>query len=159
MLPQADTIDIYTDGGYFEKIRVGGWSWVIYKNRTEFSRNFGSKSRTSSLEMELTAANQALEYLEAATLYDKTKPKKITVHTDCRILIEGLQTKYSNWCRNDWKVKSGKTVVFKELWQSIYNLSQQQNIEWNWVKGHSGNPGNTIADKLAREAANSFQMN
>jgi len=150
------TIDIFTDGGYLERHNIGGWSWVIYRNQIECSRAHGSKQTTTSLEMELTAAQQALEYTRDRNLensgLDKSQTHRIIVHTDCRIIIEGLHIKYPTWCADNWKVKSGKSVVFKELWQQVYTLSAQQGVEWKWVKSHRHSEGNNLADKLAREA-------
>lgn len=149
-----NTFDIYTDGGYFEKKDIGGWGWVIYKNNQELSRGNGFKKQTSSLEMELFAAQQAIQTLENIEQQPRLT-KQITLHTDSKILIEGLTEKYSKWCQNNWKVKSGKTVVFKELWQQLFDQREAQNIELKWVKGHNGNQGNILADQLARMAVES----
>lgn len=154
-------ITIYTDGGYFEKIDIGGWGLVIFENEKEVYRDSGWQSKTSSLEMELTAARNALEYLknQNSVYSNQTETTQHscllscnTLYTDSKIIIEGLTEKYSVWCQNQWRVKSGKTVVYKELWQALSALTQSLDINWQWVKGHNGNQGNTIADQLAREA-------
>jgi len=141
-------IHIYTDGGYFEKLDVGGWGLVIYENNQEIYRDSGWQRQTSSLEMELFAAHQALKQLK----HLESNSVCNTLYTDSRVVIEGLSEKYAIWCKNQWKVKSGKTVVYKELWQKISLLSEQHKIAWKWVKGHNGNQGNTLADQLARDA-------
>jgi len=148
------TIDIYTDGGYFHKQDIGGWGCVIYENSEEICRDSGWKKQTSSLEMELFAAHQALLKLNhfSDNHHIENQTLQINIHTDSRIIIEGLKEKYQTWCANNWKVKSGKTVVYKELWQTLSGLSQQLNVDWKWVKGHNGNKGNTLADQLARDA-------
>ena len=152
MIPESPAIfDIYTDGGYFHKKDMGGWACVIYKNNQEIFRNSGFKKQTSSLEMELMAAHQALSSLAKLT-DSKTQDTSIKIHTDSRIIIEGLHDKYQTWCDNDWKVKSGKTVVYKELWQTLSEQGKQLKVDWQWVKGHNGNIGNTLADQLARDA-------
>ncbi|BCN93214.1 ribonuclease H [Thiomicrorhabdus immobilis] len=144
---------IYTDGGYFEKQDIGGWGLVIFQNDEEIYRNSGWQRHTSSLEMELTAARKALEYIQSQNKAASKSPVSCkTLYTDSRIIIEGLTQKYTLWCENQWRVKSGKTVVYKELWQSLSNLTQHLDVEWKWVKGHNGNQGNTIADQLARDA-------
>ena len=128
MHAQPQHIDIYTDGGYFPNRDIGGWACVIFHNQKEVQRLSGHKKKTSSLEMELYAAQQALTNLQSSSSasHQKLNPVRsatsITLHTDSRILIEGLQDKYASWCLNDWKVKSGKTVVYKELWQSLFVL-------------------------------------
>ncbi|MEA1989974.1 MAG: ribonuclease H [Pseudomonadota bacterium] len=141
---------IYTDGGYFEKHDIGGWGLVIFENDKEVYRASGWQKQTSSLEMELVAAHKALEHVERLSS-SYASPCK-TLYTDSRIIIEGLTQKYATWCKNQWKVKSGKTVIYKELWQALSHLTEQQKVTWRWVKGHNGNLGNTIADNLAREA-------
>lgn len=141
---------IYTDGGYFEKQDIGGWGLVIFQDDKEIHRASGWQKKTSSLEMELTAAQKALEFLPEIT--PNTSSSCTTLYTDSRILIEGLTEKYELWCQNQWQVKSGKSVVYKHLWQSLSRLGEQQQIKWQWVKGHNGNIGNTLADNLAREA-------
>lgn len=147
---QKIKLDIYTDGSYLERQDIGGWGLIIYKDHQECYRTSGWQKKTSSLEMELTAAKVALQQLKSANL--DLEKNQITLHTDSRILIEGLTEKYSLWCENQWKVKSGKTVIYKELWQSLKQLEDEQEVSFCWVKGHNGNQGNTIADQLAREA-------
>ncbi len=150
----ADTpakIDIYTDGGYFQNRDIGGWGCVIYLDGKEVHRENGWKKKTSSLEMELVAAQQALLKIDQFSA-PLARHSTITLHTDSRILIEGLQKKYSTWCENDWKVKSGKTVIYKPLWQELFQLTEQKQVNWSWVKGHNGNAGNQMADQLARSA-------
>ena len=141
---------IYTDGGYFEKHDIGGWGLVIFENDKEVYRASGWQKQTSSLEMEMVAAHKALEQIDKLSSHHSSPCK--TLYTDSRIIIEGLTQKYTTWCQNQWRVKSGKAVVYKELWQALSHLTEQQKVTWQWVKGHNGNLGNTIADNLAREA-------
>ena len=147
------TYNIYTDGGYFHKKDIGGWACVIYQDEQEIYRNSGFKKKTSSLEMELLAAHKALNSLSEFDKLNIDANIHIKIHTDSRILIEGLMDKYQTWCANDWKVKSGKTVVYKELWQKLSEQGEKLKVHWQWVKGHNGNIGNTLADQLARDAA------
>lgn len=147
---------IYTDGGYFEKQDLGGWGFVVFHNDQELYRDSGWKKQTSSLEMELLAAQKALQALQAFQEIQNQNSLKsinpITLFTDSKILIEGLTLKYPIWCQNEWRVKSGKTVIYKPLWQALDALSKQLSVELCWVKGHNGNHGNSVADALAREA-------
>jgi len=155
------TYALYSDGGYFEKQDIGGWGWVMYKDSQEIYRDSGWQKQTSSLEMELMAAKNALEHLAetcSASCSEFHNTRKI-IYTDSRVLIEGLTEKYDTWCQNQWRAKSGKTIIYKPLWQRLFRLTQQQKITWKWVKGHNGNEGNTIADDLARTAVNQRQLN
>ena len=158
-------LNIFTDGAYFKNHSIGGWGYVFYCNQHELLRDSGMKKMTGSLEMELMAALQAIRSLaKLAKQRLPTQPQnysstlKITLHTDSRIILEGLFDKFTIWERNHWKVKSGKTVAYKTLWQELHDLTQQYSINWKWVKSHSGLKGNELADQLARKAAlNPFQ--
>lgn len=150
-------IEIYTDGGYFEKQDLGGWGSVIYQQDQELLRQSDWQMHTSSLEMELKAAVKGLEslqtYLQHARLQQPPPAHfQITLFTDSRILIEGLTEKIARWRLNNWIHKSGNRVKYQTLWEALEVLTQQLQVNWQWVKGHNGNLGNTIADQLAREA-------
>lgn len=144
---------IYTDGGYFEKQDIGGWGFVLFQDDQELYRDSGWKKQTSSLEMELIAAQKALQaYQEIQNQNSVNAIEPITLFTDSKILIEGLTLKYPIWCQNEWRVKSGKTVIYKSLWQALDTLSKELCVQLSWVKGHNGNHGNSVADTLARQA-------
>ena len=151
-------IHIYSDGSYFEKNKTGGWGAVLFEassSQHEISRISGSKNDTCSLEMELTAANNALESLGKKLKEHSNNEKQayhITLFTDSRVLLEGLDQKIQSWRQQNWIHKSGNPVKYQPLWESLEALTQQYQVNWCWVKGHNGNAGNTIADQLAREA-------
>ena len=145
-------INIYTDGGYFEQLDVGGWGTVIYKEDQELTRLSDWQKKTSSLEMELKAAVKALEAFADYLKQEALPHFQITLYTDSRIIIEGLAHKIHLWQENAWVHKSGNQVKYQSLWLSLKELSQLFKVDLKWVKGHSGNLGNTIADQLAREA-------
>ena len=151
-------IHIYSDGSYFEKNKMGGWGVVLFEATSslhEISRLSGSKNNTCSLEMELTAANKALQSLEKTLKNNINKVKQgyhITLFTDSRVLLEGLKQKIQSWRQQNWIHKSGNPVKYQPLWESLETLTNQYQVHWCWVKGHNGNLGNTIADQLAREA-------
>ncbi|WP_172959707.1 RNase H family protein [Thiomicrorhabdus aquaedulcis] len=150
-------IEIYTDGGYFRQHQLGGWGWVMFVNQQEILRAAHAKTSHSSLEMELLAAQQALLALQTPELTAlltslKGQATRITLYTDSRILMEGLTKKIARWRDQAWLNKSGREVVFKTLWESVESLSLHHNVHWCWVKSHNGNPGNTLADGLARQA-------
>lgn len=156
-------IHIYCDGGYEAHNDTGGWAYIVYQRKAnqtqsikrlnpsdyqEIKRNSGWQKHTSSLEMELQAAYQALLAIKSS----KENLADITLFTDSRIIIEGLEQKYPIWQTNNWQVKSGKTVIYKELWQALANLTTELNIHWQWVKAHSGIHGNVVVDELATQA-------
>lgn len=149
--PSRYALNIYTDGAYFKNNGSGGWSFVAFCNNQEKHRDYGYKKTHSSLEMELLAAIQAIKSIPQ--VIDDFTDYAVTVHTDSKIILEGLFDKFCTWEKRNWKVKSGKTVIFKELWQELYQLTQFYNVQWQWVKGHNGTVGNEIADHLARQAA------
>ena len=144
-------IDIYTDGGYFEKLDIGGWGSVIFKQNQEIERVSDWQKQTSSLEMELKAAVNALDQLHDKVGADYPNCQ-VTLYTDSRILIEGLTEKIHRWRDDQWVHKSGNPVKYQSLWENLERLTHQYQVIWQWVKGHNGNKGNTIADGLAREA-------
>lgn len=151
-MSESIQINIYSDGGYFEKQDIGGWGSVIFQQDQELSRLSDWQKHTSSLEMELKAAAKALEAVEQM-INQQIKPDcQITLHTDSRILIEGLSQKIHLWRQNAWVHKSGNQVKYQALWESLEKFTLAYQVKWQWVKGHNGNLGNTIADQLAREA-------
>ena len=92
--------------------------------------------------MELTAAIKALESL-------KRKNVKITIFTDSQYVIDGITKWIHSWLNNNWCTTSKKPVANRLLWESLFNLTKDQNVEWAWVKGHAGISGNEKADSLA----------
>lgn len=155
---------LYTDGGYFDRISTGGWGVIAYQSQQpltdykqtpelELYRQADWQANSCSLEMELTAAISAVQSLESYLTQHAIRRYKITVLTDSRILIEGLEQKLSLWQKNGWLLKSGNEVKFKNLWQTLNRLTAQHAIHWQWIKAHNGITGNVIADQLARDAA------
>ncbi|MCF6344868.1 MAG: ribonuclease HI [Thiomicrorhabdus sp.] len=151
-------IHLYSDGSYFEKNKIGGWGAVLFKatpSLHEVSRISGHKLNTCSLEMELIAADNALKLLKKQLDISTDKIAlgyHITLFTDSRVLLEGLNQKIQHWRQKNWIHKSGNPVKYQSLWESLDALTQQYQVTWCWVKGHNGNLGNTLADQLARDA-------
>ncbi|MCF6345363.1 MAG: ribonuclease HI [Thiomicrorhabdus sp.] len=158
-MTESIQIHIYSDGGYFEKQDVGGWGAVIFKQKQELQRLSGWQKQSSSLEMELKAALNALQQFDNSLSSKMPVHYQITLFTDSRILIEGLSQKIRHWRKNDWIHKSGNPIKYKTLWEALDTLTQQYQINWQWVKGHNGNYGNTLADQLAREAVTERLLN
>ena len=136
-------ITIYTDGACSGNPGVGGWGVVIIEdNKNEILLNGGDKYTTNN-KMELTAAIQALKYFKNS--------QKIKLFTDSKYVKDGIQSWIQNWKKNGWKTSTKKPVKNKELWMALDTVISKHKIEWHWVKGHSGDENNEIADQLARK--------
>ena len=139
------SIKVYTDGACRGNPGPGGWGAIIFRDNEEIELFDGDKITTNN-QMEMTAAIKALEYL-------KDEDQKILLYTDSDYLRQGITSWIVNWKNNNWRTAAKKPVKNKELWILLDNLVQELNIEWHWVKGHSGDPGNEKADNLANKGA------
>ena len=135
-------INIYTDGACSGNPGIGGWGVVILVNKQEILLNGGDQFTTNN-KMELIAAIKALEYFE-------TK-KDLTIYTDSKYVMDGIESWIINWKKNGWKTSTKKIVKNKELWIQLDNLINKHNVNWKWVKGHAGLEFNEKADELARQ--------
>ena len=137
-------IKIYTDGSCIGNPGPGGWAAIIrYGDKQNIIS--GKKKNTTNNQMELMAAIKALVFLK--------KKQKIRIYTDSNYVKEGITNWIKIWEKNNWKTANKKKVKNVELWIKLNTLSNFHNIEWQWVKGHSGDPMNNMVDKLARKAA------
>ncbi len=135
---------IYTDGACKGNPGPGGWGAVLqYNGRVR--EIFGGETHTTNNRMELTAVIQAL-----ATLKRRCA---VAVYTDSQYVKNGIQTWIHVWKRNGWKTADRKPVKNADLWQQLDLAVAQHDIEWHWVKGHSGHPENDRVDALACAAA------
>jgi ribonuclease HI len=137
------TIEIWTDGGCKPNPGPGGWSAILkFKGTTkELS---GAEADTTNNRMELTAAACALEAI--------TRPCKIVLHTDSQYLQNGITRWHAGWVRKNWRNAAGDPVKNMDLWRRILDAAKPHDIEWKWVRGHSGNAMNERADELATAA-------
>ena len=133
-------LEIYTDGACRGNPGAGGWGvYLLYKNeKKEF---YGGKLNTTNNQMELTAAIEGLKVLK--------EPCKVKLYTDSKYVMDGINSWIANWKKNNWKTASKKDVKNKDLWIELDAETCKHEIEWIWVKGHSGNIGNEKADALA----------
>ncbi|MCW8831562.1 MAG: ribonuclease HI [Gammaproteobacteria bacterium] len=139
----SNTVIIYTDGACRGNPGPGGWGASLKYNGNHKTL-FGSEPDTTNNRMELTAAIVALETLK--------RPCKIMLHTDSKYVMDGITSWMANWKKRGWKTAAKKPVKNVELWQRLDAATQKHEIEWIWVKGHSGDPGNELADELANRA-------
>ena len=137
-------IKIYTDGSCIGNPGSGGWAAIIL-NGDKQSIISGKKKNTTNNQMELMAAIKALVFLK--------KKQKIRIYTDSNYVKEGITNWIKIWEKNNWKTANKKKVKNVELWIKLKTLSDFLDVEWKWVKAHSGNPLNDMVDKLAKKAA------
>ena len=134
------TVIIYTDGACRGNPGPGGWGVLIEYG--ELSKQlYGGDVSTTNNKMELTAAIMALKEIK--------EPCKINLYTDSKYVLQGIEEWIHNWKKRGWRGANKKPVKNIDLWKELDELRDKHNIKWNWVKGHSGDPGNETADMLA----------
>ena len=143
-------IKIYTDGACVGNPGPGGWAAIILIEN-EKKELFGGEKLTTNNRMELTAAIKSLEYYDSQE-GKQLSLKEIKIYTDSIYLKEGITSWVNNWEKNNWKTSDKKNVKNVDLWKKLQDLVKSKQIEWRWIKGHSGDPMNDLADKLAKEA-------
>ena len=143
-------IKIYTDGACVGNPGPGGWAAIILLENGK-KEIFGGEKLTTNNRMELTAAIKALEYFTKQEEKQASK-KHIRIFTDSTYVKEGITVWINSWEKNNWKTAGKKNVKNVDLWKKLKELIQTSQVEWNWVKGHSEDPMNDLADKLAKEA-------
>ena len=138
---------IYTDGACRGNPGPGGWGALIKIDNAE-KEIFGGQSDTTNNQMELTAAIEGLAALKETC--------DVELFTDSRYVMDGITQWIRNWKKNNWRTAAKKDVKNKELWQKLDNLISQHQVQWHWVKGHSGDAGNETADFLANKGIDSI---
>jgi len=143
-------IKIYTDGACVGNPGPGGWSAIILEE-TGKKELFGGEKLTTNNRMELTAAIKALEYCNKQ---EGKQPslKQIKIFTDSNYVKEGMTVWIENWEKNNWKTADKKNVKNVDLWKKLKELVKSNQVEWNWIKGHSNDPMNDLADRLAKKS-------
>ena len=143
-------IKIYADGACVGNPGPGGWAAIILLEN-EKKELFGGEKHTTNNRMELTAAIKGLEYCNAQE-GKQLSLKEIKIYTDSVYLKEGITSWINNWEKNNWKTADKKNVKNVDLWKKLKDLVKSKQIEWRWIKSHSGDTMNDLADKLAKEA-------
>ena len=143
-------IKIYTDGACVGNPGPGGWAAVILLEN-EKKELFGGERLTTNNRMELIAAIKGLEY---CSKQEEKQPslKLVRIFTDSTYVKEGITVWINNWEKNNWKTADKKNVKNVDLWKRLKELVKSNQVEWNWIKGHSEDPMNDLADKLAKKA-------
>ena len=142
MLDSA-TVEIFTDGACSGNPGPGGWGAILQFKHEEKELSGGAQETTNN-RMELQAAIEGLRALK--------RPMRVATHTDSTYVKDGITKWIVNWKRNGWKTAARKPVKNVDLWQALDDVLSGHDVEWYWVKGHAGHPGNERADALARAA-------
>ena len=137
-------IKIYTDGSCIGNPGAGGWAAIILDGKNEKIIS-GSKNNTTNNQMELFAAIKALSNFD--------KKKSFKIFTDSNYVKDGITKWIKNWKKNNWKTSAKKPVKNQELWEKLDKLVKFHDVKWEWIKGHSTNIYNNLADELAKKAA------
>lgn len=140
---------MYTDGACKGNPGKGGWGvWMQYK--THAKELCGGELQTTNNRMELMAAIQGLETLKRSC--------EVDLYTDSRYVMDGISKWMIDWKRRNWKTKRKQDVKNVDLWKRLDLVTARHEINWCWVKGHSGNIGNDKADDLANQGVKNLTL-
>jgi ribonuclease HI len=146
-------VKIYTDGACSGNPGPGGWgALLLFKDKRK--EIFGHQLETTNNQMEVQAAISALQVLKRSC--------RVELYTDSKYVQQGVTEWMSKWQKNNWRKSDNKPVKNIELWKILQQEIEKHDIIWHWVRGHSDNEGNNIADRLAvqgRDAAKMEQKN
>lgn len=140
---------VYTDGACSGNPGPGGWG-VLFHFSDRSEEISGKSVLTTNNQMELMAAIAALEYLKQS--------RAVTLHTDSTYVKDGITKWIKRWKENNWLTSKRKPVKNKALWQRLENAVAHHRVEWVWVRGHAGEPGNERADALARNGIEKYYL-
>ena len=135
------TITIYTDGACKGNPGPGGWGAWLRSSAGHEKELWGGEALTTNNRMELTAVIEALSALK--------RHSQVVIHTDSEYVRQGITNWIHNWKQRGWKTADHKPVKNIDLWQRLDALAATHKVQWRWVKGHAGDPGNGRADELA----------
>ena len=147
----ANEINIYTDGACRGNPGPGGWG-ALLKFQDKEKKLLGSEKDTTNNRMELTAVIMALDSLKHAR-------HPVTITTDSRYVMDGINKWLPAWKQRNWKTAARKPVKNVDLWKKLDQTASQFELSWKWVKGHSGHAGNEMADQLANDAIDAMLDN
>jgi len=143
----TEKVSIWTDGACSGNPGPGGWG-AILRFGTHEKELSGGEAQTTNNRMELTAAIMALETL--------TRPCEINLYTDSQYVRGGITSWITGWKDRGWRTADRKPVKNIELWQRLDAAKSLHQVEWHWIKGHSGHEMNERADALARKGLSTF---
>ena len=143
-------VEIFTDGACRGNPGPGGWGVLMRYNGHE-KELYGGENDTTNNRMELTAVIEGLNSL--------TRKCRVRVTTDSVYVKDGISSWIHNWKKRNWKTAAKKPVKNQDLWQALDKAVQEHEVEWAWVKGHSGHPENERADELANRGIDELATN
>jgi ribonuclease HI len=141
-------VEIFTDGACRGNPGPGGWGVLLRYNGTE-KELWGGEKETTNNRMELLAAIKGLEALK--------KAMKVELTTDSQYVRLGITTWIHNWKQKGWKTSNRKPVKNRDLWEHLDELTSGRDVEWHWVKGHSGHRENELVDDLANRGIDELE--
>ena len=144
----TEIVELFTDGACRGNPGKGGWGVLLRYGNAE-KKMCGGESLTTNNRMELTAVIKGLEAL--------TKACKVKITTDSKYVLTGTTDWMINWKKRNWRTANKKPVLNVELWQRLDELIEKHEVEWAWVKGHSGHLENEIADQLANQGIDELE--
>ena len=133
-------VEIYTDGACRGNPGPGGWGALLRYGDVD-KQLYGGEHLTTNNRMELKAVIEALSAL--------SKPCKVTLTSDSTYVLKGINEWLPNWKKRGWRTAGKKPVKNGDLWKTLDDLAEMHEIEWHWVKGHSGHIENELVDQLA----------
>ena len=146
----SNQVDIFTDGACKNNPGTGGWGALLVFNGVE-KELWGGEAHTTNNRMELMAAIRALSELKRSC--------RVRLVTDSKYVMQGIQEWLPSWKMSGWKTSGKKAVKNVDLWQQLDEQVQRHQIQWHWVRGHTGHEGNERADQLANRGVESIQEN
>jgi ribonuclease HI len=142
-------VEIYTDGACRGNPGAGGWGALLRFRGRERELHGGERATTNN-RMELTAAIRALEAL--------THRSRVALFTDSQYVRDGIMTWLPDWKLRGWRTADRKPVKNQDLWERLEQLAAAHDVEWHWVRGHAGHPGNERADALANRGIDELEQ-
>ena len=136
-------VDIYTDGACRGNPGPGGWGALLIFNDVK-KTVYGGEKDTTNNRMEMIPVIEALKLIKSDC--------EISLYTDSKYVMDGVNKWLSSWKQKGWKTSNKKPVKNQDLWQALEQSTRRHVVEWNWVRGHSGDAGNERADELANMA-------
>lgn len=142
-----DKVTIYTDGACKGNPGPGGWGAAL-KTGGHKKKLYGGEPNTTNNRMELLAAIRALQFL--------TRPCEVNIYTDSQYVRKGITEWIHGWKKKNWMTSSKTPVKNEDLWKMLDFEVSRHKLTWHWVKGHSGHPGNELADALANKGVDAI---
>lgn len=146
----TEIVEIFTDGACRGNPGPGGWAALMRCGESERSLS-GAEADTTNNRMELTAAIEGLAALG--------QPSRAVLTTDSQYVRLGITQWIKNWKKRGWRRADKREVLNQDLWRRLDELNGRHDVQWKWVKGHSGHPENEAADRAANVAIDKMLAN